>query len=194
MITTLTIIIALNCVLLMFVVLIQNPKGGGIDSTFGGSGANQMLGAAKSTKQSCLAAILNADMSHCRMWAYQQRYTRESTNRIRRVFDVPFCITAGCSPTSRCQECWTFGDSMRRGEAEPLEITWLDRQMINMARTLRVLAPHCAHATTQGRAGLNVALAPARPLHPVLSRSSRSVRQRCGAAALSPLRFERTVL
>lgn len=49
MITTLTIIIALVCVLLMGVVLIQNPKGGGIDSTFGGSGANQMLGAAKST-------------------------------------------------------------------------------------------------------------------------------------------------
>jgi len=48
MITALTIIIALNCILLMAVVLIQNPKGGGIDSTFGG-GANQMLGAAKST-------------------------------------------------------------------------------------------------------------------------------------------------
>lgn len=49
MITALTIIIALNCVLLMGVVLIQNPKGGGIDSTFGGSSANQMLGAAKSS-------------------------------------------------------------------------------------------------------------------------------------------------
>jgi len=49
MITALTIIIALNCLLLMGVVLIQNPKGGGIDSTFGGSSANQMLGAAKST-------------------------------------------------------------------------------------------------------------------------------------------------
>lgn len=49
MITALTIVIALVCVLLMGVVLIQNPKGGGIDSTFGGSGANQMLGAAKST-------------------------------------------------------------------------------------------------------------------------------------------------
>jgi len=35
--------------MLMFVVLIQNPKGGGIDSTFGGAGANQMFGAAKST-------------------------------------------------------------------------------------------------------------------------------------------------
>lgn len=49
MITTLTILVALVCLLLMGVVLIQNPKGGGIDSTFGGSGANQVLGAAKST-------------------------------------------------------------------------------------------------------------------------------------------------
>jgi len=49
MITFLTITIALVCVLLMAVVLIQNPKGGGVDSTFGGAGANQMFGAAKST-------------------------------------------------------------------------------------------------------------------------------------------------
>lgn len=49
MITFLTITIALVCVLLMAVVLIQNPKGGGVDSTFGGQGANQMFGAAKST-------------------------------------------------------------------------------------------------------------------------------------------------
>lgn len=49
MITALTILIALNCVLLMLVVLIQNPKGGGVDSTFGGQGANQMFGAARST-------------------------------------------------------------------------------------------------------------------------------------------------
>lgn len=47
MLTGLTVLIALICVLLMVVVLIQNPKGGGIDSTFGGGGANQMLGAAK---------------------------------------------------------------------------------------------------------------------------------------------------
>ena len=49
MITLLTIIIALNCLLLMGVVLIQNPKGGGVDASFGGQGANQMFGAAKST-------------------------------------------------------------------------------------------------------------------------------------------------
>ena len=33
----------------MAAVLIQNPKGGGVDSTFGGSATNQMLGAARST-------------------------------------------------------------------------------------------------------------------------------------------------
>ena len=49
MITFLTILIALVCILLMLVVLIQNPKGGGVDSTFGGNSANQMFGAAKST-------------------------------------------------------------------------------------------------------------------------------------------------
>ena len=49
MITLLTILVALICILLIVVVLVQNPKGGGLDSTFGGSGANQMFGAAKST-------------------------------------------------------------------------------------------------------------------------------------------------
>lgn len=49
MITLLTILVAIVCVMLMAVVLIQNPKGGGVDSTFGGAGANQMFGAAKST-------------------------------------------------------------------------------------------------------------------------------------------------
>jgi preprotein translocase subunit SecG len=49
MLTGMTILIALVCVLLMLVVLIQNPKGGGVDSTFGGQSANQMFGAAKST-------------------------------------------------------------------------------------------------------------------------------------------------
>lgn len=50
MVGLLATLIALVCILLMGVVLIQNPKGGGLDSTFGGaSGANQLLGAAKST-------------------------------------------------------------------------------------------------------------------------------------------------
>ncbi len=48
MITIITIAIAIVCFLLMGAVLIQNPKGGGLDSTFGGGGANQMFGAAKS--------------------------------------------------------------------------------------------------------------------------------------------------
>ena len=49
MIGLLAILIALVCILLMGVILIQNPKGGGIDSTFGGNASNQMFGAAKST-------------------------------------------------------------------------------------------------------------------------------------------------
>ena len=49
MLTFMTVLIALVGVLLMGAVLIQNPKGGGVDATFGGSQANQMFGAAKST-------------------------------------------------------------------------------------------------------------------------------------------------
>lgn len=47
--TFLTIIVALVGILLMGSILIQNPKGGGVDSTFGGGAANQMFGASKST-------------------------------------------------------------------------------------------------------------------------------------------------
>lgn len=47
--TILTIITALLSILLIGVVLIQNPKGGGVDATFGGGATNQVLGAAKST-------------------------------------------------------------------------------------------------------------------------------------------------
>ena len=45
-----TVLIALVSVLLILAILIQNPKGGGVDSTFGGGAANQMFGAAKSTE------------------------------------------------------------------------------------------------------------------------------------------------
>jgi preprotein translocase subunit SecG len=45
----LVVLIAIVSVLLMLVVLIQNPKGGGLDATFGGKGAEQVLGAARST-------------------------------------------------------------------------------------------------------------------------------------------------
>lgn len=47
--TLLSVVIAIVCVLLMIAVLIQNPKGGGIDSTFGGNQANQLFGASRST-------------------------------------------------------------------------------------------------------------------------------------------------
>lgn len=47
-INVLAIVIAMVCVMLTLVILVQNPKGGGVDSTFGGQSANQMFGAAKS--------------------------------------------------------------------------------------------------------------------------------------------------
>lgn len=49
MVTLMTILIALICVLMMVVVLMQDPKGGGLDSTFGGNSATQIFGAARST-------------------------------------------------------------------------------------------------------------------------------------------------
>lgn len=48
MTTLLTILTAIDAILLTIAVLVQNPKGGGIDSTFGGNSANQVFGAAKS--------------------------------------------------------------------------------------------------------------------------------------------------
>ena len=48
MTTGLILLITLVCILLMGAVLIQNPKGGGVHPTFGGSQANQVFGAAKS--------------------------------------------------------------------------------------------------------------------------------------------------
>ena len=46
--TGMVVLIAMVSVLLMGAVLIQNPKGGGVDSTFGGTQANQMFGASRS--------------------------------------------------------------------------------------------------------------------------------------------------
>jgi preprotein translocase subunit SecG len=47
MLTFITVLIAIIAIFLIIAVLIQNPKGGGIDSTFG-SGANQVFGTARS--------------------------------------------------------------------------------------------------------------------------------------------------
>ncbi|MCB0534671.1 MAG: preprotein translocase subunit SecG [Lewinellaceae bacterium] len=48
MLPTLAVFIALVSILLMAAILVQNPKGGGIDPTFGGQ-AQQLFGAARST-------------------------------------------------------------------------------------------------------------------------------------------------
>ena len=42
-----TVFISLIAVLLIGAILIQNPKGGGIDITYGGKNSSQILGAAK---------------------------------------------------------------------------------------------------------------------------------------------------
>jgi preprotein translocase subunit SecG len=47
MVLILTILIAFISVLLILIILVQNPKGGGLSSSFGGSkAANQVMGAA----------------------------------------------------------------------------------------------------------------------------------------------------
>jgi preprotein translocase subunit SecG len=48
MLSFLSVLIAVVSVLLMATVLIQNPKGGGVDANFGGQ-AQQLFGAARST-------------------------------------------------------------------------------------------------------------------------------------------------
>jgi preprotein translocase subunit SecG len=44
-----TILIVLVCILLTLVVLVQNPKGGGLGSAFGGAANPQMFGGVKKT-------------------------------------------------------------------------------------------------------------------------------------------------
>ena len=48
-ITLNVVVLGMVSVLLIVVVLVQNPKGGGLDSTFGGNAGTQMFGAAQST-------------------------------------------------------------------------------------------------------------------------------------------------
>lgn len=46
---TFIILITICCVLLVLVVLAQNPKGGGLSAEFGGSGSSQMMGVKRTT-------------------------------------------------------------------------------------------------------------------------------------------------
>lgn len=48
MINFIVVLIAIVGFLLVLVVLIQNPKGGGVDANFGGQAANQIFGASNS--------------------------------------------------------------------------------------------------------------------------------------------------
>lgn len=49
MFSTIIVLIIIVAVFLMLAVLIQNPKGGGINSQFTGAGANQLFGVKKTT-------------------------------------------------------------------------------------------------------------------------------------------------
>ena len=46
--TLITILILINCILLLLIILAQNPKGGGLSSSFG-RGGNQIMGAKRTT-------------------------------------------------------------------------------------------------------------------------------------------------
>ena len=48
MLVVLTVLITIACILLVLVVLVQNPKGGGLSGTFGGFN-NQMMGVQRTT-------------------------------------------------------------------------------------------------------------------------------------------------
>tara|TARA_B110000116_G_C16382665_1_gene379295 strand:+ start:282 stop:506 length:225 start_codon:yes stop_codon:yes gene_type:complete len=47
--TLLYILISITSILLVLVILVQNPKGGGLSSSFGGGAGNQVMGAKKTT-------------------------------------------------------------------------------------------------------------------------------------------------
>ncbi|MGF1533566.1 MAG: preprotein translocase subunit SecG [Bernardetiaceae bacterium] len=49
MIPFLIVLVLIICVLMVFVILAQNPKGSGLSSQFGGSGATQLIGAKRTT-------------------------------------------------------------------------------------------------------------------------------------------------
>lgn len=49
MVPFLIVLVIIICVLMVFVVLAQNPKGSGLSGQFGGSGATQLMGAKRTT-------------------------------------------------------------------------------------------------------------------------------------------------
>lgn len=49
MIPFLIVLVIIICILMVFIVLAQNPKGSGLSSQFGGSGATQLMGAKRTT-------------------------------------------------------------------------------------------------------------------------------------------------
>jgi len=87
-IITLSIIIA---VLLVLVVLAQNPKGGGLSAQFGGSGASQLMGVKKTTdfleKATWALAITLMALAMSSKFAFQSQQTGVSSPAIERALE-----------------------------------------------------------------------------------------------------------
>ena len=87
-IITLAIIIA---ILLIIVVLAQNPKGGGLSAQFGGSGASQMMGVKKTTdfleKATWVLAITLMILAASSKLTFQQQTGGISSPAIERALE-----------------------------------------------------------------------------------------------------------
>ena len=79
------ILIIITSVLLVFVVLVQNPKGGGLSSTFAGGSSNQIMGAKKTTdfleKTTWTLAIVLISLTMLSNFAITRNF--DSTNEIK---------------------------------------------------------------------------------------------------------------
>ena len=79
------ILIMITSVLLVLVVLVQNPKGGGLSSTFGGGSSNQIMGAKKTTdfleKTTWTLAIVLISLTMLSNFAITRNF--DSTNEIK---------------------------------------------------------------------------------------------------------------
>ena len=79
------ILIIITSVLLVLVDLIQNPKGGGLSSTFGGGSSNQIMGAKKTTdfleKTTWTLAIVLISLTMLSNFAITRNF--DSTNEIK---------------------------------------------------------------------------------------------------------------
>ena len=83
MYTVFAILITITSILLVLIVLVQNPKGGGLSSSFGGGSSNQIMGAKKTTdfleKATWTLAIVLIVLSLASNFAIDRTNTEEGT-------------------------------------------------------------------------------------------------------------------